>query len=71
MVLNYRAANYSGWPLSRFISMVQRYKKYLKPPNISAIIFVKKLHSRNRPYCVNKWGMTRCHTPLFYTTFNV
>ena len=29
MVLNYRAANYSGWPLSRFIIMVQRYKKYL------------------------------------------
>jgi len=43
MVLNYRAANYSGWPLSRFIIMVQRYKKYLKLPNISANIFIKNI----------------------------
>ncbi len=41
MVLNYRAANYSGWPLSRLFNMVQSYKKYLNYPNISAIISLK------------------------------
>lgn len=46
MVLNYRAANYSGWPLSRFILYshcilytMQSYKKYLNYANISINIF--------------------------------
>ena len=41
MVLNYRAANYSGWPLSRFLYTMQSYKKYLNYASISATFFTK------------------------------
>jgi hypothetical protein len=37
MVLNYRAANYIGWPLPAFI-MLQSYKKYLNYASIFANI---------------------------------
>ena len=39
MVLNYCAANYSGWPLSRFIITLQRYEKFLNYASISVNIF--------------------------------
>jgi hypothetical protein len=44
MVLNYHAANYSGWPLSRFIIMLQSYKNYLNYANISATFFTKNFN---------------------------
>ena len=43
MVLNYHAANYTGWPLSRFIIMVQRYKKYLNYTSVYVNIFSEYL----------------------------
>ena len=56
MVLNYRAANYSGWPLSRFILYshcisytMQSYKKYLNYANISINIFSKLLLKNTKP----------------------
>ena len=39
MVLNYRAANYSGWPLSRFLYTMQSYKNYLNYASIPVNIF--------------------------------
>ena len=40
MVLNYRPANYIGWPIPAFY-MVQRYNFFLNYANILAIILLK------------------------------
>lgn len=49
MVLNYHAANYTGWPLSRFIIMVQRYKKYLNYTSVYVNIFSEYLLKNTKP----------------------
>ena len=40
MVLNYRPANYIGWPIPAFY-MVQRYNFFLNYANILAIILLQ------------------------------
>ena len=75
MVLNYRAANYSGWPLSRFILYshcilytMQSYKKYLNYANISINIFSELLLKYYLGFCPKQpnYFFGFCHFSLNY-----